>query len=74
MDTEKIRTTEIEWVPCSPNINDVIHIAPKWLTPSRLDQIIERLQLETLEEYTSTMSEKYKSQLQKKHNQNINYE
>ena len=31
MDSMRMRTVEIEWVLCSPNIDDIIHIASKGL-------------------------------------------
>ena len=37
MDTKKTKTAEIEWVLCSTNFEEVIHIASKWLNTIQID-------------------------------------
>ena len=68
MDTEKTRTAEIEWVLCSPNFENIVYIAPKWLNSFQIDSHYQETLIRNIQRVYFNYIKAAQKQTMKKHN------
>ena len=68
MDTEKTKTAKIEWVLCSPNFDDVVHIAPKGLNTIQIESNYQETPIRNIRRVYFNYVTVAQKQTVKKHN------